>query len=275
MKMPRIIWMAAIVATTVSLGNTAAFARTKVQPLALEAKDGNRITGLIMQDANAVKDAPLAILMHGMTGSSLHWLVKDNNSQGDDLTSDLVQRGYRVVALDARSHGVRKDDLPPMKRVEHLRAGQSEAYLAMINGTLNDYDVLLEEVKSHYGQPRHILVMGYSMGAQMAVLFAAKHKEVSHIVTMVPPAVKDAPSVAPVTHAHKVRANWLLLTASRDQFSTRADRDALVKAAGDKMHRVEYDSPHMLPQSYVDKVIDWIANIRTEIATDKKIDSGR
>jgi dienelactone hydrolase len=269
MKMPRIIWMAAIVATTVSLGNTAAFARTKVQPLALEAKDGNRITGLIMQDANAVKDAPLAILMHGMTGSSLHWLVKDNNSQGDDLTSDLVQRGYRVVALDARSHGVRKDDLPPMKRVEHLRAGQSEAYLAMINGTLNDYDVLLEEVKSHYGQPRHILVMGYSMGAQMAVLFAAKHKEVSHIVTMVPPAVKDAPSVAPVTHAHKVRANWLLLTASRDQFSTRADRDALVKAAGDKMHRVEYDSPHMLPQNYVDAVINWVANIPRGTAADK------
>ncbi len=269
MKTTRLIWMAAVAATTIALGNTAAFARTKVQPLALEAKDGNRVTGFIMQDANAKKNAPLAILMHGMTGSSLQWIAKDNVSQGDDLTSDLVQRGYRVVALDARSHGVRKDDLPPLKRVEHLRAGQSEAYLAMINGTLNDYDVLLEEVKSHYGQPGHILVVGYSMGAQMAVLFAAKHGQVSHIVTMVPPAVKDAPSVAPINHAGRVHADWLLLTASRDQFSTRADSNALVKAAGDKMHRVEFDSAHMLPANYADTVIKWIANIPTDVGPKK------
>ncbi len=275
MKTPRMIWMVAIVTTGISLGNTAAFAHTRIKPLALEAHDGNRITGFIMQDANAAKDAPLAILMHGMTGSSLQWLAQDNATAGDDVSGDLVKRGYRVVALDARSHGVRKDNMPPIQRLEKLRAGQSQAYLAMINGTLSDYDVLLEEVKRQFGQPKRILVMGYSMGAQMAVLFAAKHGEVGHIVTLVPPAVTDVPSVAPVTHAHKVQANWLLLTASRDQFSTRADSDALVKAAGDKMHRVEYDSPHMLPQSYVDKVIDWIANIRTEIATDKTIGSGR
>lgn len=268
MKTPWMIMMMAVV-TTGLFGNTAGFAQTRVKQLALEAPDRNRITGFILQDANAAKDAPLAILMHGMTGSSLQWLVKDNATGGDDVSGDLVKRGYRVVALDARSHGVRTDNMPPIQRLEKLRAGQPEAYLAMINGTLGDYDVLLADVKRQFGQPKSILVIGFSMGAQMAVLFAAKHGEVRHIVTMVPPAATDAPSVAPVTHAHKVQANWLLLTASRDQFSTRADSDALVKAAGDKMHRVEYDSPHMLPQSYVDKVIDWIANIRTEIATDK------
>ncbi len=269
MKTPRMIWMVAIVATGIFIGNTAAFAHTRIQQLALEADDGNRITGFVLQDANAAKDAPLAILMHGMTGSSLHWLAEDNATGGDDLSGDLVERGYRVVALDARSHGVRADDMPPIQRLESLRAGQSEAYLAMINGTLNDYDVLLEEVKRRFGQPRHILVMGYSMGAQMSVLFAAKHEEVSHIITMVPPAVTDAPSVAPVNHAHKVQANWLLLTASRDQFASLADNDALAKAAGDNIHRVEFDSPHMLPRNYVDIVINWIANIRTDIVTDK------
>ncbi len=269
MKTPRMIWMAAVAATTIALGETAGFAHTRVQQLALEADDGSRITGFLLQDAKVTKDAPLAILMHGMTGSSLQWLAKDNVTAGDDLSVNLVERGYRVVALDARSHGARKDTMPPIERLENLRAGRPDPYLAMINGTMNDYDVLLEDVKSEFGQPRHILVMGYSMGAQMAVLFAAKHEDVTHIVTMVPPAATSAPSVAPVNHAHKVRANWLLLTSSRDKFTTKVDNDALVKAAGDNLHHVEYDSPHMLPQNYVDSVINWIANIPTRTAANK------
>lgn len=257
----RMIWMTALAPLAVALVSTSAFAHTRVQPLVLEAEDGNRITGFVMQDSKAAKDAPLAILMHGMTGSSLQWLVNDNVSGGDAISKDLVARGYRVVGLDARAHGVRKDDLEPLQRIEKLRGGQSETYLAMINSTMADYDALLEEVKEHYGQPKRVVVMGYSMGAQMAVLFAAKHPEVTHIVTMVPPAVKDAPSVAPINFAEKVQANWLLLTASQDQFASEADNGALVEAAGGKVDRVNYDSPHRLPRTYVEDVIRWIANI--------------
>lgn len=269
MDKPRKIWIGLVVATTLVLGHTSALAHTRVQPLVLEAGDGNRITGFVLQDASTPKDAPLAILMHGMTGSSLHWLTKDNATGGDDISSDLVRRGYRVVALDARSHGVRKDDTSPIQRLESHRAGQSEAYLAMITDTLSDYDALLEEMKTHYGQPRQVVVMGYSMGAQMAVLFAAKHQEISHIVTMVPPAATSAPSVAPVNHAPKVKADWLLLTATRDQFADKADNDALADAAGGKLHRVDYDSGHMLPQHYVDAVIDWMAKIPADTAAEK------
>ncbi len=265
MKIPRNFWMVAVAAMTIFLGTTPVLAQTRVQQLALEAGDGNRITGFVLQDASAAKDAPLAILMHGMTGSSLQWIVKDNVTGGDDISSDLVARGYRVVGLDARAHGGRKDEMPPIARLENLRAGKSDAYLAMINGTMDDYDVLLEDVKRRFGQPRQILVMGYSMGAQMSVLFAAKHEEVSHIITLVPPAVKDAPSVAPVNHAHKVQADWLLLTAGQDQYSSKADNDALVNAAGGNVDRIEFDSPHMLPIDYVHSVISWVANIKTDV----------
>ena len=57
----------AIIATAgLFVGDTAAFARTNIQQLATEAEDGNRITGFIYQDEHVEKDAPLAILMHGM-----------------------------------------------------------------------------------------------------------------------------------------------------------------------------------------------------------------
>lgn len=271
MKIPRNLLMVALAAVTIFFGNTASLAQnnTRSQQLSLDASDGSRITGFVMEDKSAAKDAPLAILMHAMTGSSLHWLVNDNSSGGDELSRDLVARGYRVVGLDARSHGGRKDEMPPIERLENLRAGKSEPYLAMINGTMGDYEVLLEDVKRRWGQPRHILVMGYSMGAQMSVLFAAKHEEVSHIITMVPPAAKDAPSVSPVNHAHKVQADWLLLTARQDEYASKADNDALANAVGGKVDRVEFDSPHMLPRDYVHSVISWVANIKTQSAPGK------
>ncbi len=264
MKIPRNFCMAVVAPIAIFLGSTPGLAQTRAQQLALDAGDGSRITGFVMQDASAAKDAPLAILMHGMTGSSLQWLVRDNSTGGDEISADLVARGYRVVGLDARAHGGRRDEMLPIQRLENLRAGKSEAYLGMINDTLSDYDVLLEDVKRRFGQPRQILVMGYSMGAQMSVLFAAKHEEVSHIITLVPPAVKDAPSVAPIKHAQKVKADWLLLTASQDQYSSKADNDALANAAGGNVDRIEFDSPHMLPRDYVHSVISWVANIKPD-----------
>ncbi len=263
----------AFVAAAMLLSNGNALAQASIQPIALDANDGNRITGFIYQSVGTAKkkDAPLAIMMHGMTGSSLTWLASDNSTFGDVLAKDLIAKGYRVVALDARSHGARKDDMKPLARLELARSGNAKPYLAMINGSLNDYDVLLANVKSQFGQPQHILAMGYSMGAQMAVLFAAKHEEVSHIVTMVPPAAKSVPVVAPINHAQKVQAHWLLITASQDQSSTKADNDALVANAGGKLDRVEFDSGHRLPRSYTAAVIEWVGLIQANNATDKHI----
>jgi len=137
----------------IGLGTTNGLAQTKTYQFAIEATDGNRITGFLLQDAKVEKDAPLAILMHGIGGTTLHWLAEDNVTGGDDITADLVKRGYRVVGLDARSHGVRKDDIHPLKRLEELRANRPDPYLAMINGTMGDYDALLEDVKGKFGQP--------------------------------------------------------------------------------------------------------------------------
>lgn len=258
------LFLAAIATTTLFFGSTSAFARTNIQQLAMEAEDGNRITGFIYQDEHVEKNAPLAILMHGMNGSSLYWLADGNLSFGDDLANELVNKGYRVVALDARSHGVRKDDKRPMERLKALKSGKPESYLAMINGTVRDYDVLLSKITKSFGKPRHILAAGYSMGAQMAVLFAAKHPEVTHLVTMVPPAVKDAPNVAPIKHASKVNARWLLLTANNDQYATKADNEALATAAGGTVKHVKFDSRHILPRSYLTAVSKWTDDIQSQ-----------
>lgn len=238
-----------------------ASAQTRIEQIALEAPDGDRITGFVYENVGADKNAPIAILMHGLGGTSLAWLAHDHAFYVDDVARDLIERGYRVVAIDARSHGARKDEMSPLERLKQARLGKAGPYLAMINGTLSDYTFFLDHLYARYGEPKRVMAVGYSMGAQMAVLFAAKDTRVSHIVTMVPPAADSVPSAAPVNHASDVNAKWLLITASKDQFSTEEQNSALAAATGGNATRVEFQSGHRLPPEYTEAVSNWVGAI--------------
>lgn len=237
-----------------------AYADTYVQQFAYEGHDGNRITGFIYQKADTKKDAPLAILMHGLTGSSLYWLAAHNMTYGAELTDMLLQKGYRIIALDARSHGARKDDMKPMIRVKAARKGKSAPYQAMIKNTVLDYNFIVNKVKKNFTDPKHILVLGYSMGAQMGVLFTAQNEDVAYLATMIPPAVNNVPEVAPVNHATNVKVPWLLMTANKDQFSTKKQNDALAAAAAGPITHIKFDSGHGLPKDYLSTIDTWMKN---------------
>ncbi len=240
----------------------ASTAQTHVQQLALEGHDGDRITGFIYQHANTKKDAPIALLMHGLMGSSLHWLAEGNMSYGDDLTDMLISKGYRVLALDARAHGARKKGQKPYERVKGARAGNPEAYIEMIENTVQDYNTVLERMLTrNFKETSHVLAVGYSMGAQMGVLLSAKNDKVTHLVTMVPPAVKNVPAVSPGNFADKVSVPWLLITASDDQFSKPEDNQHLVDVAGKSLTNIELKSGHALPKKYLAEVANWVEAI--------------
>lgn len=239
----------------------ASLAGTYVQQLGHDAPDGNRITGFIYQSEETAKDAPLAVLMHGLMGSSLYWLAADNPMYGDDVTAELIERGYRVMALDARAHGARIIDKKPMEYVMAARKGDSKAYQAMIRETVQDYRFLLDKVLKKYDDTDQVLVVGYSMGAQMGTLLAAEDKRVTHLVTMVPPAVRNVPEVSPIKFAPQVTIPWLLIMAKNDQYSTREQNAELVEAAGRTPDTRIFDSRHVLPGDYVAEVEGWIDSI--------------
>jgi pimeloyl-ACP methyl ester carboxylesterase len=245
---------AAIVAYSYS-----ASAQTNIQQLALEAHDGDRITGFIYQNRKTAKDAPIAILLHGLMGSSLHWLADNNLSYGDDVTALLIKKGFRVVALDARAHGARKNGDKPIQRVKKARAGNPEAYIDMIENTVTDYNTLIKRlVERNFKETRDILVIGYSMGAQMSILLAAENDQITHLITMVPPAVKNVPKVSPLNYADKVTASWLLMTAEKDEYSKPKDNSALLNAVKSELTHKEFESGHVLPKEYVESIEKWI-----------------
>lgn len=233
-------------------------AETHVQQFGYDAPDGNRITGFLYQSESAAKDAPLAVLMHGLMGSSLYWLANDNPMNGDDVTAGLIARGYRILALDARFHGGRIVDVKPIEHVLNARKGNAAAYEGMIRKTVDDYRFVLDKVLATYADTSQVLVVGYSMDAQMGTLLAAQDPRVTHLVTMVPPAVRNVPTVSPITFAPKVIVPWLLLMAENDQYSTKAQTAELVAAAGRTPETHRFDSGHVLPESYVGAIESWL-----------------
>lgn len=256
--MKRNLIKSVLVALAITTTSLPGWAQTFVQQLGYDAPDGDRITGFIYQSRDTASDAPLAVLMHGLMGSSLYWLAADNFAHGDDVTAMLLARGYRVVALDAREHGARLGAKKPMELVKAARKGETEAYRMMINDTVDDYQFLLDRVMKNFDGTRHILVVGYSMGAQMGTMLAAQDDRVTHLATMVPPAVRNVPEVSPINFAPDVQVPWLLLTAMKDEFSTNEQNAELIKVAGQTLTNVSFDSGHALPQSYVNAIANWL-----------------
>lgn len=236
----------------------AASAQTQIRQLGYDAPDGARITGFMMQKSRDIPDtAPIAVLMHGLTGSSVNWLAPGTHFSGDDVVALLLDRGYRIYALDARAHGGRRDGLSPIERVKQARAGDPASYQAMIEDTISDYRFLMDRIAERHPDARQVVAVGYSMGAQMATLLSAQDPRISHLVTMVPPAVQNVPAVAPITHAAKVEAHWLLLTANKDRFATPDQNRALADAAAGVKH-LTFASGHMLPAIYVSEIGVWL-----------------
>ena len=107
-------------------------------------------------------DGPLVICMHGILDQAAIW---------DEVAAGLVDRGHRVQAVDLRGHG----------RSAHPPAGAAITVLDFVR----DLGALAAQT------PRPFILIGHSMGASAAALFASAHPvRVSHLV-LVEPVVPD------------------------------------------------------------------------------------
>lgn len=228
----------------------------------VRAADGERIPVLVLEPHQPPKGpAPVAVLVHGLTRSKEDWLVDARPTFGGAFTEALRSAGYRVYLLDARLHGARAvEGDKPYERVKRSKAGDTGPYRAMVAGTMEDARAVLAHALEGERPPR-VLLGGYSMGAQVALLLAAREPRVTHLVTMVPPHIDPAlEEVAPVRAVSRIQQRWLLLTARRDNFATPEQNEALFTAAPSqhKAHHT-FDSGHALPRDYLAEVQRWLA----------------
>ncbi|XXF80168.1 alpha/beta fold hydrolase [Myxococcaceae bacterium GXIMD 01537] len=228
--------------------------------LDVRGADGERIPTRVLEPEGGAANPPIAVLLHGLTRRKEDWLSDEGPTHGGVLKDELLRAGYRVYLLDARLHGERANpEARPGALAKLAHRGEPARYMAMIADTVRDAHAVLTAVLAK-GQPPRVLVAGYSMGAQVGLLLAAREPRVTHLVTMVPPHIDPSmEEIAPSPHMARIQQDWLLLTANKDDFAPIVESRALFEAAPSrrKTHKT-FDSGHALPREYLDEVRRWL-----------------
>jgi dienelactone hydrolase len=241
------------------------------QALRFTTFDGSEVQGRIVypsDPATAAKPFPLLIGLHAMGRSHQRWWhpeIKDRptREQTHRITALALQNGYAVLALDARSHGTRKvQGSSPKQMLEDLHYwGKREPYERMIIDTVKDYRLLLDWAQTQAQlDTRQVRAVGYSMGAQTALLLGGVDPRVQSVLAIVPPHVDNkVAAVAPINVMDGLRDKQVwLLSANDDDYASVSQNKALFEAlpTGRKRH-LRFDSGHLLPAHYVDGLAQW------------------
>ena len=119
-------------------------------------------------------DAPALVLLHGITSSAL--------SQADAI-GHWAARGYRVVAVDARGHGLS----PRWTPAELERAGQ--VLVDDVVAVLEDLDAQRRgRVALGLVAPPPPVLIGHSMGAATAMVVGARRPGLVRGLVLIDPA---------------------------------------------------------------------------------------
>ena len=198
-------------------------------------------------------------------GQQFWW--QENPLKTHHLTIRLRQQGYTVISLDARRHGERGDKkFGPRELIKRAHSAEPRLYIETIIGSVRDYRIALNWARSEFN-PDEILLMGYSMGAQMSLLLASLEPSVDSVLAMVPPYVGSPTSpVAPRVHVDKINTAKVLWLAGNDdphskQEQTQETFDLI--ASPDKT-LTWYDAGHRLPPEYLEAALTFFDAIHQE-----------
>ncbi len=240
----------------------------------LRSFDGALVSGRIVYPADpalATRPFPVLIGLHAMGRSHMRWWHAEFNGrptieQTHRLTQMALQRGYAVVAIDARAHGQQRHLGQPHAAQRAMRDmhwfGRRQAYERMIIDTVRDHRVLLDWlVEQPHLDAGRIRAAGYSMGAQGALLLAGLDERVQAVAAMVPPHLgANVAAVAPISLIAGLQGKrvWLL-TGDEDEHASPEQNQALFDAvpSRDKKH-LRFDSGHLLPTDYVEQLAKWL-----------------
>ena len=242
----------------------------------LQSFDGALFQGRIVYPSDpalATRPFPVLIGLHAMGRSHMRWWQAEFKERPTIENTHLItemalQQGFAVVAIDARGHGQRRNLGQPHPVRSAMRDmhwfGKRQAYEQMIIDTVRDHRVLLDWLVT---QPqldaKRITAVGYSMGAQAALLLAGLDERVRAVAAMVPPHLGDNVAVvAPINLVAGLQGKrvWLL-TGDEDDHASPAQNQALFDAipSQDKKH-LRFVSGHLLPAEYVEQLSAWFKN---------------
>lgn len=242
--------------------------KTEKYSLSFKSDDQQMVNGTLALPVNYNGTPKLALLLHAMgTDENLWW--SENKVSGKKISDKLLDKGYSVLTLDARRHGKRVlDKLKARDMITKARSDEPRLYTDMIIGTVRDYRLALEWVKTELKLDQaSILVAGYSMGAQMSLLLASYETDINQVMVMVPPFVSELQSpVAPRLHVSRINnhVDLMYLAAKQDPYSSAKNTQLVFEKIATENKSIQwFESGHLLPKEYIISALDFIDTLNS------------
>ncbi|HTK05243.1 MAG TPA: alpha/beta fold hydrolase [Candidatus Eisenbacteria bacterium] len=160
------------------------------------------------------KDAPAALLLHMMPATKESW---------DPLQVALAGRGFATLAIDLRGHGESVVGAAGAK-LDHKQFTDAEHQASMF-----DVDAAVRWFAAQGVPASRLAIVGASIGANLAIVYAAAHPEVPAAVALSPGIAYHGVRTEDAAKAFP-RGQKLLLAASDDDEYSFSSIDALAKA---------------------------------------------
>ena len=233
------------------------------------AYDGEKVFGQIMLPKVKQEKYPVLIGIHAMGRSYPRWFngsVKGRPTvtSVNKITELALEKGYAVVAIDARFHGKRKIEEKPLSSIwNDLKFfGDKTDYENMVRKTVIDNRTLLDWVETQdYLDAENISVAGYSMGGQASLILAAVDKRIGDVITVVPPFINNTvAAVSPYNLAHQIDdGRVLFIYGEKDDVASLEENKMVFDAISTKdKELLAYDADHILPENYVNAIGAWL-----------------
>lgn len=233
------------------------------------AYDGEMVFGQIMLPKIKQEKYPVLIGMHAMGRSYPRWFndsVKGRPTvtSVNKITELALEKGYAVVAIDARFHGKRKVEGKSLRSIwNNLKFfGDKTDYENMVLKTVIDNRTLLDWIETQdYLDAENISVAGYSMGGQASLILAAVDNRIDDIITVVPPFINNTvAAVSPNNLAHQIDdGRVLFIYGEKDDVASLEENKMVFDAISTKdKELLPYDAEHILPEDYVNAVGAWL-----------------
>ncbi len=224
------------------------------------------VPGLLMLPPEAHRDLPAAVLLHGYSSRK--------ERMADTIGRALALRGVASIAIDLPLHGDRQ---APLEREAMLNPA---ALLRHWQLALTECSATLDcfANNARYDASR-LAVVGYSLGAYVALAVAARDPRVRAVVLA---AAGDLPlgtpfervlrTVAdPVDAVRRIAGRPLLMAHGTLDGTVRpVDAERLFAAAGEPKEIRWWNAGHLLPEAAIDDAAGWLARqLRARVSEER------
>ncbi|HET7458364.1 MAG TPA: alpha/beta fold hydrolase [Gemmatimonadaceae bacterium] len=217
---------------------------------------GDRVPAILLLPLEP-RPAPAALLLHGYSS--------DKERMVDSAGRALMERGVASIGVDLPLHGERAghdggmssaEFRNPLALARRWRAAMDEARVAL--RFLAERDEI---------DPDRLALVGYSMGAYLGVMVAAKDASVRALVlaaggdlpTNTPYAPLVRTLVDPPRAVRQYAGRPLLMVHGRHDRTILPDQaERLYAAAGEPKAIQWYDGGHWLPDAAVKRACEWV-----------------